>query len=113
VKFFRNFAAWEFQFAADKIDRRIDVVQSARVGDDGFDRNIVSEDFIVRVENDSALGKDRLLDNVFFSRKSRVLIVLDHLEIDQAKRKRAEEKNEAEADNGAACSTVPFHLTTR
>ena len=56
------------------------------------------EDFVVRVEDRSALGEDRLLDDVFFSREPRVLVVLDHLQIDQAKRKEAEEENEAKAD---------------
>jgi len=39
--------------------------------------------------------------------------VLDHLEIDQAKRKRAEQENEAEANDGASGSAVPFHLAPR
>jgi hypothetical protein len=63
----------------------------SRVSDHGFDRNIVRQDFVISVENRAALGKNGLLVNVFLSREPGVLVVLDHLEIDQAKRKRAEE----------------------
>jgi hypothetical protein len=73
----------------------------------------VRQDFVVRVENRASLGEDGLLVNVLFSGQSRVLVVLDHLEIDQAKRKRAEQENEAEANDGASGSAVPFHLAPR
>jgi hypothetical protein len=98
---------------AEKVDCRFDVGEMGGVGHDGFDRNVVGQDFVVGVENGSALGEDWLLDDVFLSREARVLIVLDHLKIDQAKRKEAEKKNEAEADDCASCSAVPFHLEFR
>src|SRR5438046_3659107 len=78
-----------------------------------FHRHIVRQDFVVRVENRASLGEDGLLVNVLFSGQSRVLVVLDHLEIEPAKRKRAEQENEAEANDGASGTAVPFDLAHR
>ena len=113
VKFLRNLGPRKFQLSADKICSRVDVGQMGRVGDDRFDRDVVRENFVVSVENCAAFGKDRLLNYVLFSGESGVLVVLDHLEVDQAKGKRAEEQNEAEADDCTSCSAVPFHLAPR
>ena len=85
----------------------------SRVRDHRFHRDVVRQDFVVRVENRAALGEYGLLVNVLFSGQSSVLLVLDHLEIDQAKRKRAEQENEAEANDCASGSAVPFHLAPR
>jgi hypothetical protein len=83
------------------------------VRDHRLDRRVVSEDFVIRVQDRAALGEDRLFDDVLLSGEAGVLVVLDHLKVDQAKRKSAEEQNEAEADDGASCSAVPSHLFTR
>src|SRR6266568_7196714 len=109
VEFFRNIWSRKLQLAADKIDSRVDIGQMSRISDHRFDRNIVRQDFVIGVENRAALGKNGLLVNVFLSSEPGVLVVLDHLEIDQAKRKRAEEQDETETDDGASGSTVPFH----
>ena len=113
VKFLRNFGPGNLQLAADKIDSRLDIGQMSRVSDDCFNRNVVCEDFVIGVEDRAALGEDRLLDDVLFSSQPGVLLVLDHLEVDQAKRKCAEKQNEAEANEGASCPAVPFHLAPR
>src|ERR1700730_16221411 len=70
MKFFRNFGARKLQLLTDKIDSRVDLGQATGIGYDGFDRNVMSEDFVVRVENRPALGGDRLLDDVVFSSAS-------------------------------------------
>ena len=69
MKFFRNVAARKLQLVADKIDSYVDVGQAAGVGDDCLNGNIVREDFVVRVENRSALGENWLLNDVLFSRE--------------------------------------------
>src|SRR4029077_19605071 len=108
VKFFGNLRARKFQFVGNKIDSRIDIVETRRVGDDRFDRDVVRQDFVVGVEDRAALGEDRLLDDVLFSSQPGVLVVLDHLQVNQAKRKQTEDQNETEADDRASCSAVPF-----
>jgi hypothetical protein len=62
----------------------------SRVGYDRFDRRVVGEDFVIRVKNRAALGKDRLLVDVLLRGEPGVLVVLDHLEIDQSARKETE-----------------------
>jgi hypothetical protein len=69
----------------------------------------VREDFIVCVENCAALRVNDLFVNVFFSSQPGVLVVLDHLEIDQSKRKTAEEGGEGEARQRATDSAIPLH----
>jgi hypothetical protein len=54
-----------------------------------------------------------LLVNVLLRRDSRVLVVLEHLQVDEAKRKSAKEQNEAEANERATGSAVPLHLPPR
>src|SRR5438874_13832458 len=80
-----------------------------RVGHDSFDGHIVREDFVVCVENCAALRINDLFVNVFFSSQPGVLVVLDHLEIDQSKRKTAEDGGEGEARQRATDATVPLH----
>ena len=41
------------------IDSRIGIVQTSGVRHNGFNRNVVREHFVVRVEDRSALGEDR------------------------------------------------------
>jgi hypothetical protein len=84
MKLFRNFSVRKLQFVRDKIDGRLDVGQVSRIRHDRFDRNVIGKDFVVYVEDNPALGEDWLFDDVFLSRQTRVLVVLDHLKVDQA-----------------------------
>ena len=68
------------------------------------------EDFVVRVENHAALCVDGLLVNVFFSGKPGVLVVLYGLQINQPKRKDAEEADKTSAHQHAATSAIWIHL---
>src|SRR5438105_3002961 len=113
MEFFRNVSARKLQLAADQINSCLGLGEMRRVSDYRFHGNVVGEDLVVGVENRAALGEDGLLVNVLLSSQSGVLVVLDHLQIDQAKRKRAEQKNEAEANDCASGSAVPFHLAPR
>ena len=81
-----------------------------RIGHDRLDRNVVREHLIVRVENCAALGEDGLFVDVLFSGKPGVLVVLDHLQINEPERKRAEQGGEAQAHQRAASPSVPLHL---
>src|SRR4051812_35485180 len=82
----------------------------SRVRYDGFDRGVMREDFVVRIENRAPLGEDRLLIDVFLRGETGVLVVLDHLEVDEPERKQAEERGKAEANQGAADPAVHFIL---
>ncbi len=84
-----------------------------RIGHDRLDRNVVREDFVVRVENRAALGVDRLFVDVFFSSEPGVFVVLDHLQINEPERKCAEQCREPEADQRATNPAVPLHLPAR
>ena len=55
----------------------------------------------------------RLLVDVFLSREPRVLVVLDHLQVDQPEREHAEQPRKSEADERAAGPAVPLHLPAR
>ena len=61
-----------------------------RIGHDGLNRRVMGEDFVVRVEDRTALSKDRLLIDVLFRRQPGELVVPDHLQVDQPERKHAE-----------------------
>src|ERR1700682_2425989 len=84
-----------------------------RIRHDGLDRRVMGENFVIGVEDRAALGKDRLLVNVFLRGESGILVVLDHLEIDQAERKKAEKSGKKEADQSATDPAVPLHLPAR
>jgi hypothetical protein len=45
------------------------------IGDNSFYGNVVRENLFVRVENRAALCVNNLLVNVFFSSKTRILVV--------------------------------------
>src|SRR6266851_6318657 len=83
-----------------------------RVGDNCLDRNVVSENFVIRIENRAALGVDGLLIDVFFGGEPGVLVVLDHLQVNEAERKKAEQRDEDETNQRAAKSSVPAHGRT-
>jgi hypothetical protein len=50
----------------------------------------VGQNFIVRIQDRAALGVNHLLVNVFFGSEPGVLVMLDRLEINQAKGKNTE-----------------------
>jgi hypothetical protein len=49
------------------------------ISDDDFDRDVVGENFAIGIGDDTALGVDRLLVNVFLRRQPGVLVVLNEL----------------------------------
>ena len=61
------------------------VVKMRGVGHYRLNRNVMREDFVVRIEDCAAFCVDDLLINVLFSRKTRVFVVLDCLQIDSTK----------------------------
>ena len=113
LQFFRQFARRNFQRVAQQRNERLAIIQVRRIGDDRLDRSVVREDFVVRVENRAALGEDRLLVDVFFRGEPGVLVVLDHLQINQPEGKGAEQRREPEADQRATNPAVPLHLPAR
>ena len=48
-----------------------------------FDRNVVRENFVVRIKDRAAFCVDNLFVNVFLSSKPGVFVVLYHLQINQ------------------------------
>ena len=84
-----------------------------RVSHDRFDGHVVRKDLVVRVENRAALRADDLFVNVFFSGEPGIFVVLDHLQINQAKRKTAEEGDKDETNERATNPAVPLHLAAR
>ena len=60
------------------------------IGHDGLDRGVMGEDFVVRIEDRTALREDRLLVNVFLRGEPGVLVVLDHLQVNQSEGKETE-----------------------
>ena len=71
------------------------------------------EDLVIGVEDRTALGEDRLLVNVLFRGEPGVLVVLDHLEVDEPKRKETEKSGKEKADQRATDPAVPLHLPGR
>ena len=71
------------------------------------------EDFVIGVENRTALGKDRLLVNVFLRGEPGVLVVLDHLEVHEPEGKQTEKSGKKKADQRATDPAVPLHLPGR
>ncbi len=55
------------------------------VSDYRFHRNVVRENFVVRVENHAALSVNFLLVDVFFSSEAGIFVVLNDLQINQTK----------------------------
>src|SRR4051812_37506645 len=85
----------------------------SRVGDDGLDRRVMGENFVIGVEDRPALGEDGLLVNVLLRGEPGVLVVLDHLEIDEPERKQTEKSGKKKADQRATDPAVPLHLPGR
>src|ERR1700682_2865173 len=84
-----------------------------RISHDRLDGGVVGKDFVVRVQNRAALGVDRLFVDVLFSSESGILVVLDHLQINEPEGKRAEQRREPETDQRATNPAVPLHLPAR
>src|SRR5438034_2232816 len=75
-----------------------------------FPRNVVRENFIVRVKDHAALAVNDLLVNVFLRSEPCVFVMLDCLQINQAKRKDAEQRNECSTDQSATNSATWIHV---
>ena len=88
------------------------IVKMRGVGYYRLDRNVVRENLVVRIENRAALGVDGLLVNMFFSSETGIFVVLDHLQIDQAKRKDAEQPDKSSAYQHATSSAVSIHFAS-
>src|ERR1700682_3882523 len=84
-----------------------------RISHDRLDGGVVGKDFVVRVQNRAALRVDRLFVDVFFSSQPGVLVVLDHLQINEPEGKRAEQRREPETDQRTTNPAIPLHLPAR
>src|ERR1700731_3369849 len=84
-----------------------------RIGHDSLDWRVMREDFVVRVEDRAALREDRLLVNVFLRGEPGVLVVLDHLKVNQPEGKEAEQSGKEKTDQRATDPAVPLHLPPR
>src|SRR6266550_747190 len=82
------------------------------ISDDDFDRDVVGENFAIGIGDDTAVGVDRLLVNVFLGRQPGVLVVLNELQINEAKREPAKKKDKTNANKCTPSPTVPSHLPT-
>ena len=67
------------------------------------------ENIVVHVKDCAALRVDDLLVTVFFRGEFSVLVVLDHLKVNQPKRENAEEHNECRTNQRTAPSTIRVH----
>ena len=79
------------------------------IGYDRFHRNVVCQNFIVRIQDHAPLGMSHLLVNVFFGSQPGVLVVLDRLQINQATRKDAEQNDKSSTDQNATNSAIWIH----
>src|SRR6476646_3930512 len=80
---------------------------------DSFHRNVVRENFIVRVQDGAAFGVNYLFVNVCFRSEPRVFVMLDCLKINQAKRKDAEQGDKNTAYQSATSSATWIHVAAR
>src|SRR6476659_5542450 len=80
---------------------------------DGFHRNVVREHFIVGVQDHAAFGVDDLLVNVRFRSEPCVFVVLDCLQINQPKRKDAEQADESSTHQSATSSATWIHVAVK
>ena len=80
---------------------------------DRFHRHIVGEHFAGSIGNQTALGVNRLLVDMFLRGQTGVLVVLNQLEINESKGKRAKERDKTNADQRAPSPSVPSHLPIR
>ena len=68
------------------------------------------ENLIVHVKDRAAFCVDYLFVNVFFCSQTGVFVVLYCLQINQSKRKSAEEHDKSSANQGTAASAIRVHL---
>src|SRR5438552_2346405 len=94
-------------------NERLAIIQVSRIGHNRLNWGVVGKDFVIHVQNRTALSVDRLFVDVFFSSESGVLVVLDHLQINEPEGKCTEQYRESEANQRATNPAVPLHLTTR
>src|SRR6478752_4582373 len=80
---------------------------------DRLHRNVVRENFIVRVQDHAAFGVNDLLVNVRFRSEPCVFVVLDCLQINQAKRKDAEQADKSSTHQSAASSATWIHVAVK
>src|SRR5215471_8196362 len=98
------------QFSAHEIHGCLPIVKMRSVGHHCLNRNVVREDFVIRIQDRAAFSVDDLLVNVLFSGKTGVFVVFDCLQIDQTKRKNAEQPDKSAAHEYAAGPTVYIHF---
>src|SRR6266480_6632543 len=110
IQFFRQLPSGNPQFTADKINNRLPIIKMSSVTYYSFDRHIVRENLVVRVEDRAAFCIDGLFVNVLFSSKPRVLVVLDYLKINKTKREGAKERDENAANQCTTASAMRVHL---
>ena len=63
-----------------------------------LDARKTGEDFAGRVCNEAALSVNRLFVDMFLRGQTRILVVLNQLEINESKRERAKERDKTNAD---------------
>src|SRR6478752_7877855 len=80
---------------------------------DRLHRNVVRENFLVRVQDHAAFGVNDLLVNVRFRSEPCVFVVLDCLQINQAKRKDAEQADKSSTHQSAASSATWIHVAVK
>ncbi len=80
------------------------------VGPDGFHRDVVRENFVVRIKDQPALAVNNLLVNVFLCSESGIFVMFDCLQIDQAKRKNTEQRYKDSAHESATSSATWIHV---
>src|SRR5262245_12861944 len=84
-----------------------------RVRHNCFHRNVLCENLIVRVEDHAAFGVNDLLVNVYFRSQPCVFVVLDCLQIDQAKRKDAKQTDKSSTHQSATSSAIWIHVALK
>src|SRR4051812_40498929 len=80
---------------------------------DRFHRNVVRENFLVRVKDHAAFGVNDLLVNVRFRSEPCVFVMLDCLQINQPKRKDAEQTDESSTHQSATSSATWIHVALK
>src|SRR4029077_4294519 len=83
------------------------------ISNDGFHRNVVRENFTVRVEDHAAFGVNDLFVNVRFRSEPSIFVVLDCLKINQAKRKDAEQTDKSSTHQSATSSATWIHVAVK
>src|SRR5436309_15870577 len=77
---------------------------------DCFHRNVVGQNFVVRIQDRAPLGVNHMLVNGLFGSEPGVLVVLDRLEINQAKRKNTEQSDKSSTHQSATSPATWIHV---